>query len=142
MKIDNKGWGLNTLLLMICVIIAALLTATFFAIRMNSLLGKENNEDENKLQNVINTTYYINKENSLKSATEKYIKDMEISLTTSPLRFDVNTLISYSYIETIRDNTSNNRCGAYSVAYINSVGNQVINAYIKCDNYTTKGYGE
>ena len=139
---DNKGWGLNTMLLMVCVIIIALLTATFFAIRMNSMLGISNNESEEKLQNTVNEVYYANKISDIKSATDRYINDMGISLSASPLRIDLSTLISYSYIEAIKDSKTNNRCSAYSIAYINNYGNRVINSYIKCDNYVSKGYGD
>lgn len=139
---DNKGWGLNTMLLMVCVIILALLTATFFAIRMNSLLGKENNEDENKLQRIVNQSYYTNKENEIISATDNYIDDNDIVLSSSPLRFDINTFLSNKYITSIKDSETNKQCKGYSTAYINNYGNRVIKAYIKCDNYTSKGYGE
>lgn len=142
MKIDNKGWGLNTMLLMIAVILIFLLVATFFAIRFNALMGNENNEDENRLQQVVNQTYYINKTNEMTSAAEKYINDNNIELTHEKTRIGMTMLVSYDYMNYITDYVSNNKCLGYSVAYLDSSNIKIIKSYIKCDNYESKGYGD
>ncbi|MBR1416700.1 MAG: hypothetical protein IJ572_02660 [Bacilli bacterium] len=142
MKIDNKGWGLNTMLIMVGIILIALLAVTFFSIRLNNLLGNENNESENKIQNAINDSYYTNKVSEISSAMGRYINDMDISLSSTPISIDINTLISHDYLTPITDYISNNRCSGYSVAYLNNGNIRIINSYIKCDNYTSKGYGE
>ena len=139
---DNKGWGLNTMILMVSVIVIALLIATFFSIRINALIGQENNETEKKVSKAINETYYINQTNKVTLATENYIDEHDLIITDTPLIIDINTLIAYEYIEPIKDYVTNNRCSAYSKAYLNKSNIRIINSYIKCDNYETKGYGE
>ena len=71
-----------------------------------------------------------------------YSSSNDIVLSSSPLRFDINTFLSNKYITSIKDSETNRQCKGYSTAYINNYGNRVIKAYIKCDNYTSKGYGE
>ena len=78
MKIDNKGWGLNTLLICTGVIFIALITVTFFSIRLNGLLGKENkatNKTEKVVENQVEINYYIKKKNKITSEVEKSNKN-------------------------------------------------------------------
>lgn len=142
MKIDNKGWGLNTMLIMVGIILFFLLAATFFTIRLNAMLGSENNESEKKLQQQIDQTYYVNRINNMTLAAEKYINDNNLMLTTNHMKIDLNTLVSYGYISPIVDYITTNRCLGYSSAYLNVSNTKVIKSYIKCDNYESKGYGE
>ena len=142
MKIDNKGWGLNTMLIMVGVILFFLLTATFFSIRLNSMIGNENNESEKALQKQIDQKYYINRINALISATDKYLIDNKVTLTKNHLRIDLGTLVAYDYINPIMDYVTNNKCLGYSIAYLNESDIKIIKSYIKCDNYESKGYGE
>ena len=142
MKIDNKGWGLNTMLIMVCVIIVFLLIATYFTIRLNSMLGVQNNESEKKVDQAINQSYYINKVNDMTEAAEKYIYDKEIVLTNDPLKISMATLVNFDYMDFIKDSVSKNNCVGYSIAYYNTNDIKVIKSYIKCDNYESKGYGD
>ena len=142
MKIDNKGWGLNTMLIMVGIILFFLLAATFFTIRLNAMLGSENNESEKKLQQQIDQTYYVNRINNMTLAAEKYINDNNLMLTTNHMKIDLNTLVSYGYISPIVDYITTNRCLGYSSAYLNVSNTKVIKSYVKCDNYESKGYGE
>ena len=142
MKKYSNGWGLSTMLLMVGVILIALLTATFFTIRMNALLGKNNNESETKLQKAVNETYYIGKMNELTLATSRYIDDYNIDLTNGIIRINLSTLINEEYMTSIKDTITNSRCNGYSEAYINQSGIKQVNSYIKCDSYTTPNYRE
>ena len=142
MKIDNKGWGLNTTILMVVIILMFLLVATFFAIRFNALMGNNNNEDENKLQQVVNQTYYINQTNSMTIAAEKFINNENIELTREPMKIGMTLIASNGYMEYITDYISNNKCLGYSIAYLDSSDIKIIRSYIKCDNYESKGYGD
>lgn len=139
---NNKGWGLNTMLAMVAVILIALLMATFFAIRFNAMLGNSNNESEEKVQKIVNEAYYINKTNELTLAANKYLEENNIVLTSEVNQIGLNTLINYDYIDPIKDYVTDSRCQGYANAYINISGIKIINSYIKCDNYTSKGYGE
>ena len=137
---NTNGWGLSTLLLMIGVIIIALLTATFFTIRINSLLGKNNNSSEEKVQKVVNETYYIGKMNELKLAASKYIDDYDLDLTFGVIKIDLNELVKMNYLSTVKDSVTNAKCEGYAEGFINTSGNKQVNSYIKCDSYTTPNY--
>ena len=142
MKIDNKGWGLNTLLIMICVIIVFLLLATFCAIRLNTMMGNSNNKSEEKVQKLVNQSYYINKVNEMTEATEKFINDKDIKLSSTKFKIGMESLVTYDYMDYITDSITNNKCYGYSVAYYDSNNIKIVRSYIKCDNYESKGYGE
>ena len=139
---DNKGWGLNTMLFMVCIILVALLMATFYAIRLNSILGKENNESENAVQQVVDSKYYIDKTNEITVAANKYIDNYSIELTNEETKIYLSYLISYGYIGNIYDKVSNKSCTGYAKAYLNADGVRIVRSYLKCDNYKTNGYGE
>ena len=136
----SNGWGLSTLLLMIGVILIALLTATFFTIRINNLLGKQNNESEAKLQRAVNETYYIGKMNELTLAANKYIDDYKLDLTYGEIKIDLNELVKTKYLSTIKDSVTGSKCEGYVEAFINNNGIKQVNSYIKCDSYTTPNY--
>ena len=142
MKIDNKGWGLNTMLIMVVVILVFLLIATYFTIRMNSMLGIDNNKDEQKVQETINRAYYIDKINDMTDAAEKYINDNDIKLTNDPLKISMATLVGNKYMNFIKDSVTNNNCIGYAIAYYNPSNIKVVKSYIKCENYESKGYGD
>lgn len=142
MKIDNKGWGLNTTIMMICVILLFLLIATFSSLKWNALMGKENNSDENRVQKVVDQAYYINRINDMTYAAEKYIKEQNITLTHEPTRIGMTLLSSYDYMHPITDYLTNNKCLGYSIAYLDSSDIKIIKSYVKCDNYESKGYGD
>lgn len=141
MKIDNKGWGLNTLIICIIVIFIALIAATFYTIRLNKILGRNNNKTEQIIDNQAEINYYINKKINMTSAADKYIKDYDIELTTSPLRIDLDALVSNEYLNSIKDYRTENKCKGYVSAYLNDVNLKVLDSYLKCDNYVSDNYG-
>ena len=142
MKIDNKGWGLNTLILMIFVIVVFLFIATYFAIRYNSMMGNKNNESEQQVEKIVNQSYYINKVNDMNDAAEQYIYDNEIKLSENAIHINMSTLVAHNYMSYIKDSITQNICLGYTVAYYNENNIKIIKSYIKCDNYESKGYGE
>jgi len=142
MKIDNKGWGLNTMLIMVCVIIVFLFLATYFAIRLNSMMGNSNNKSEEQVQKIVDQSYYISKANNMTSATQKYIYDNDIKLSEYKLRISLATLIAHNYMDSIKDTITKRDCIGYSTAYYDENNIKIIKSYIKCDNYESKGYGE
>ena len=142
MKIDNKGWGLNTMLIMVCIILVFLLLATYFAISLNAQLGNENNKSEEQVQKMVNQSYYINKVNDMTDAAQSYIYDKDVKLSSNPLKINMSTLVAHNYMEYIKDSKTGNTCMGYSVAYYNENNIKIVKSYIKCDNYESKGYGE
>ena len=142
MKIDNKGWGLNTMLIMVCVIVVFLLIATYFAIRLNSMMGNSNNKSEETVQKIVNQSYYISKVNEMTDAAQKYIYDKDIKLSTNKTKISMATLVGSNYMDTIKDSITGKSCYGYSIAYYDVNNIKIIKSYIKCDNYESKGYGE
>lgn len=80
---------------------------------------------------------YKDLENNLISVTEKYIElkflypeeGEKLKITTKEL-VDANLLKDFSY--------KNEKCEGYTLVTFNGVYNY--DSYIKCDNYTTRGY--
>ena len=145
MKLDNKGWGMNTLIILICVIVVALLISTFFAIRLNKMIGNQNNKSEQKVEQAISKAvkdYYIIRQNRMTEAAEEYIKKEQITITKNKTKIYLSTLVSKGYTNEITDYESGRKCDGYSIAYKNPNDITIIDSYLNCDNYKTKGYGE
>lgn len=139
MKLNNKGWGLATMLICSGIIVLFLLVAAFFTLRLNSYFKDYTSSSS---INSKPTTFYLNQTAKLTEASEKYVKSENIQLVKGEkTRIELNTLIHYNYINYIID-TDDNYCDGYSLASIDSDDILNINSYIKCDNYMTKGYGE
>jgi len=89
---------------------------------------------------------YLNKysgiETALNEAALKYVKDNKIIPNEeNKLRLDINVLKDFGYTNdhVIEDTT----CGGFSLVYFKEDANDyVVNTYLKCKNYTTKGYSD
>lgn len=156
MKLNNKGWGLPHLLAGIAIIIAFLLVATFFTLRLNNWLEEngiakttekntstEKNTTTNKVIDTTAKNYYVTKTNELVEATNKYITDEEITLEQdSTIQIQLDLLVNHNYLNNITDYYSEKACKGYSLIYLDSNYIKEIKSYIKCDNYETEGYVE
>lgn len=141
MKLNNKGWGLNTMLLCVATILIFLIIAAFFTIRLNKMIEDLNKNDTKS--NVDIKDYIDDKLVDMISASDKYLKDTNILLERgSYLKIDLDTLIDLNYINAIKDPVTNNKCKGYTKATINADNIKDIKAYIKCDNYKSGGYDE
>ena len=110
MKLNNKGCGLNTLLIIgSCLLIFLLIAAYYIYVLYSSL----------------NNNYYIVLEDKLVNSAKKYGLKSKVSY---------KSLKDLGYINSLKDE-NNNECDGY-VLYDDST----YTAYIKCDNYITEGY--
>ena len=142
MGLNNKGWGLSELLIGIAIIIAFLLIAVFFSLRLNSMLNDISNNDNNKDKTYVDDSYYVNKISDMVIATDNYLKDNNLELEIgSYIKVDLASLIQLNYIkEDIKDYKSNIPCKGYTMSTKDSNGIVDIKGFLSCDNYVTKGY--
>lgn len=141
MKLDNKGWGLNTLLTCVAIILIALIVSGYYIFKLYNSLGKEITIDDDVTNQIIEdiTPYYLDKLTEMDKATLNYVQDNNITVDINQeLLIRLDTLVSYNYITEIKDKKTNNICKGYTLIDYN----QNTKSYISCDNYTSKGYGE
>lgn len=140
MKLDNKGWSLPELLIGIAIIIVFLLISVFYSLRFNRMLEK-NSSNNMSLSEEINEDYYRLKTNDIMDAAYKYINKEDVELEQgSYTRISLATLISKGYIGKIYDSKTKNACIGYALASVDVSKITDIKAYLKCDNYVSKGY--
>ena len=111
MKLNNKGWGLNTLLIISACLFLFLLIAAYYIYVLYGSFNKNN--------------YYKGLEEKLVDSAKKYNSKSKISY---------NKLKELGYINNLKDE-NNNECDGY-VLY----DNNTYTAYINCENYITDGY--
>ncbi len=81
-------------------------------------------------------------ESDMNKAMLDYVQENELyPLSESKLKIDVNVLIDYNYLN--ESDIIDNKCQGFSVAYYSEdKEDYVINSYLNCKNYTTKGYSD
>lgn len=149
MKLNNSGWGLPHLLLGIAIIFIFLLAATFLTLRLDKELNEKLNtgdttttkDNSDALINNEVTPYYVDKITSFTNATNKYLDDQNIILEQdSYIKVQLSTLEYYNYMDDITDYYTNKSCKGYALANLDASKIRNISVYLKCDNYTSKGY--
>ena len=147
MKINNSGWGLPHLLLGIAIIFIFLLIATFLTLRLDSELNlttstsSDKKETINQSANNDETTYYIDKVTDFTTAANKYLDKESITLEQdSYIKIQLSTLVFYNYLTDINDYYTNNACTGYALANLDTNNIRNVSVYLKCDNFTSKGY--
>lgn len=113
MKLNKKGWGLNTLLIIGSCLLIFLLIAAYYIYALYSSLG------------ISNGNIYKELEARLELAAENYDSKENISL---------EKLRELGYIKELKDN-NNDDCNGYVI-----YNKKEYKAYIDCKYYTTKGY--
>ena len=84
MKLNNKGWSLNTLLICIAVFCIALLLSVFYVYRLGTQLKKslsQTDQDNTKQNETIPNSYKTDLEN-ISNATTEYLSLIHISEPT------------------------------------------------------------
>jgi hypothetical protein len=144
MKLNNKGWGLGTMLICVAVILIFLIIAAFYTIRFNKIMGDNTGfEDTSTVEDNIITPYYVEQITKMTNAADNYINDNNIKLTMDTKeRIYLSILVNNGYLEAIKDYKTDNSCDGYVVAYLDADNIKNISAYLKCDNYVSNGYGE
>lgn len=195
MKLNNKGWSLNTLLICMAVILSFLLISVFYVYKLSTKLSNDlnsnnnstnysnnsskeltdninnnqntnqnnnynnnsnNNTDNNANQsnndladdntnNESNSTsknkYYTTKESQLQAATIRYLKENGITIAEDEtIVINANDIINKKYIQSIKDERTNNICDGYSVASFKD-NDYIVKSYIECDSYSSDEYG-
>ena len=168
MKLNNKGWSLNTLLICMAIILSFLIISVFYVYKLSTKLTNDLNNpnnssnytnnnysqtnDNNKVSNneitdnntTTNNTkdkYYATKESQLQAGTIRYLKENAITVAEDEtISINANDIISKKYIQAIKDERTNNVCDAYSTVSFKD-NDYVVKSYIDCDSYTSKGYG-
>lgn len=140
--LNNKGWGLSTLVICLAVILFFLLISFVSAINFNNKIESENKNETNSGDRIIDNEYYINLEKNMDQAAIKYINsnisDFENNET---IMISAKRFIEYGYLENMIDLISKNECNGYSIIK-NYNGTYKVTSYINCDNYKTDGYGD
>lgn len=191
MKLNNKGWSLNTLLICMAIILSFLLISVFYVYKIstklsNDLNGTNNssnyvnnnsteisdninngnsqnnnlNQDDNSNSSNItdnndntgdnqtsDTTnnsknkYYTTKESQLQAGTIRYLKENVITISDDEtIIINASDVINKKYIQSIKDERTNNVCDGYSVASFKD-NDYIVKSYIDCDSYSSDGYG-
>jgi hypothetical protein len=124
---NNKGWGLQTMLILSAVLIVALFIAALIVVT-NVRILLPNKSDEYMSQ-------YKLYESRLEEEAKEYIADNNID-TSKTIYVSYKTLLNNKYVEKLVDPYSNLQCNGYV-----SVKNNDYNPYLKCGlNYRTRGY--
>ena len=130
MKIDNRGFGIQSMMIAVLVLMMCLVLISAFA---NKVFNNISNEETN-------STDYIEIEEKVEQATKKYQqKYYNNILDGDEIKVSLKSLQNEGFIDILKDN-KNNICDGY--AYIIGKENKVIyNVYIRCGNeYKTKGF--
>lgn len=130
MKIDNRGFGIQSMMVAVLVLMMCLVLISAFA---NKVFNNISNEENNR-------TDYSKIEEKVEQATKKYQqKYYNNILDGDEIKVSLKSLQNEGLIDTLKDD-KNNVCDGY--AYIIGKENKVIyNAYIRCGNeYKTKGF--
>lgn len=135
MRLNNKGWGLTTLIMCLGIILFFLLISVFYA---GSFKNKIDNEAEKN--NEVDNNYYIELENKVDNAAVKYINENHIFINNGEMIvLKIEKFQELGYLENIVDYISNKPCNGYSTIK-NENETYVVSSYISCDNYKTEGY--
>lgn len=130
LKLNNKGWGLSSMVFYTSIILVALLVATFYVIALYSDLDR-NLYDSN------NDSTFKTYEEDLKNNALNYIIARTFEDGNYTITYDV--LKNNSYLEKIIDSKTNNECDGYVKVNVKD-SNYEAKSYLKCDSYVTEGY--
>lgn len=104
------------------------------------------NDDDNDSQvsDTIDTSknkYYATKESQLRAGTIRYLKENAITVSDDEtITINASDIINKKYIQSIKDERTNNVCDGYSIVSFKD-NDYVVKSYIDCDSYSSNGYG-
>lgn len=137
---DNKGWSLAEMLVMVVVLIIAgfisfcVYKKTFGAGGVGEqILDSNESTKVTTSNNDTEVICYTSIESNMIKATKKYMKENSITSSDDTLIVSLFKLENDNYIDTVVEN--NTKCSGYI-----EVINDSYRAYLKCPNYETKGY--
>lgn len=144
---NNKGFGLNEMIIYSTIILVFLLIATFYVISLYSEINSDGIKKSElpTNENVVTETNsskdsvkeelpnYLSYEQELESASFNYLEDNEM-VVNNEMRLEYDNLLNSGYVSKMNDN-----CSGYVIVYPQD-NNFSVKSYIKCDNYMTEGY--
>lgn len=138
MKLNNRGWGLQAMLLCVLVLMIALVIVAILVNQLGKVLGIETNTKEpTPTETKLTYTDLENKSiEGAKKYQDKYYRDM---LDREKITVTLKTLKNQNMVEDILDIKDQTTCTGYVIF---TLQNDKIDyfPYLKCSNYTTKGY--
>lgn len=130
LKLNNKGWGLSSMVFYTSIILVALLVATFYVIALYSDLDRNLYDSNN--DSTFKTYEEDLKNNALNYIIARTFEDGNYTITYYVLK-------NNSYLEKITDSKTNNECDGYVKVNVKD-SNYEAKSYLKCDSYVTEGY--
>lgn|SRR5574344_531087 len=140
---NNGGWGLKDMLLMVAVLAIAL----FISVTIYDKTFGEGGVGEYVIDNLSSDTITSSKNNytsnisysdieaNMVKASKNYITDNDIILLEDDtLVISLDKLVNNNYMDKVT--IDNNKCSGYVVI------NNTYSAYLKCSNYKTLGYDQ
>ncbi len=128
---DNKGWGLGTMLGFLAILFLGLLYS-FALINKNFGSGSINTAEANE--------YYQNAEKNLSEVAKSYVNNYYASLEDgNRVIVTLKTLKAYHYIDDINVYHNEDKCSGYVIVKKDNE-NIIYAPYLKCDQYTTNDY--
>ncbi len=107
----------------------------------NDSTGDNDDSQDNNNSSVNVPEYYKTKESQLQAATIRYLKENTITVAEDEkIVIRISDVIKDKYIQSIKDDMTNNTCDAYSVVGFKD-NDYVVTSYISCDSYETQNYG-
>lgn len=107
----------------------------------NDSTGDNDDSQDNNNSTVSVPEYYKTKESQLRAATIRYLKENTITVAEDEkIVIRISDVIKDKYIQSIKDDMTNNTCDAYSVVGFKD-NDYVVTSYISCDSYETQNYG-
>lgn len=130
MRLNKQGWGLREMLILSGILILFLCVSIYFIYIFYNSFDKE-----------MKSNYYEGLENNLEYQTTIYLNDYyDEALTSDKITISRSVLRSYDLDIELKDKHEK-ACSGYVTAN-KSMGKTNVDAYIKCENYETKGYEE
>lgn len=138
--LNNRGWGYRTFIIMGCILLLALLLVSILIIRLYSQLPNLNNVMSESLS-------YDEIEENVNLAAMSYYNDYyKDELHGGVVVVSIDNLLKYNLLEEkdLLETTKNDRCSGYAlISLSDNIENKdevITKAYVKCKNYTSKGY--
>ena len=131
MKLNNKGWGLGTLIAGVGVFAIALLIVVIIVNKNLKELGLMNDNINDKKYD------YTILEKKVEDSAIKYIDKKNIEEDTT-LTITIKKLEQEKYLKEIKELKSK-KCSGY-VVVTNKNNDLNYDSYLKCNNYITLGY--
>lgn len=138
MKLNNRGWGYNSLVIFGTIFLIFLIIVS---IGIKTMIKNNSNKDDANYVEVKNENYgsvYASYETLFKRAGETYALYHETLVNNSDDVIIVNeeTLYNEGLIEKLDDPSGNGYCKGFALINIDGT----VKGFIKCDNYQTDNY--